>query len=112
MKKLVGGKAEVTEDDLRKAYESSYGERVEALAIVVGDNRQAQKVWEMARNQPTDAFFAELAQQYSIELQQKLFAHISERNRIICEVTVETGLPLLDLFGALGTDQFLAIGLA
>jgi hypothetical protein len=71
LKKLVGGKAEVSEEDLRKAYESSYGERVEALAIVVGDNRQSQKVWEMARNQPTDAFFAELAQQYSIEPSSK-----------------------------------------
>ena len=28
---------------------------------------QAQKVWDLARNNPTDAFFAELAQQYSVE---------------------------------------------
>lgn len=67
LKKLVSQAVEVTEDDLQKGFESNYGERVEALAIVLGDQRQAQKVWEMARNNPTDAFFGELAKQYSIE---------------------------------------------
>jgi hypothetical protein len=57
----------VSEEDLQKGFESNYGERVEALAVVLSDQRQAQKVWEMARNNPTDAFFAELAQQYSVE---------------------------------------------
>ena len=37
------------------------------MAIVLGDQRTAQKVWEMARNNPTDKFFGELAAQYSIE---------------------------------------------
>ncbi len=67
LKKLVGNKVQVTEEDLQKGFESNYGERVEVLAIVLSDQRQAQKVWEMARNQNTDAFFGELAQQYSIE---------------------------------------------
>ena len=67
LKKLVGGNVKVTEEDLNKGFESNYGERVEVLAVVIGDHRQAQKVWEMARNNPTDNFFAELAQQYSIE---------------------------------------------
>ena len=67
LKKLVGSAVQVSEEDLTKGFESNYGERVEALAIVLGDQRQAQKVWEMARNNPTDAFFAELAEQYSIE---------------------------------------------
>jgi parvulin-like peptidyl-prolyl isomerase len=67
LKKLVGNAVQVTDEDLKKGFESNYGERVEALAIVLGDQRQAQKVWEMARNNPTDAFFAELAEQYSIE---------------------------------------------
>ena len=67
LKKLVGSKVEVTEEDMRKAFESNYGERVEVLAIVVSDNRQAQKVWDLARNNNTDAFFSELAQQYSVE---------------------------------------------
>jgi len=67
LKKIVGNEVIVTEDDLQKAYESNYGERVEVLAIVCGDQRQAQRVWDMARNNPTDSFFGELAEQYSVE---------------------------------------------
>ncbi|MCO6455545.1 MAG: peptidylprolyl isomerase [Pirellulaceae bacterium] len=69
LKKLVEGHAdvEVTQEDLQKGFESNYGERVEALAIVLNNQRQAAKVWELARNRPTDQFFGELAQQYSIE---------------------------------------------
>jgi hypothetical protein len=67
LKKIVGSDVIVTEEDLQKAFEANYGERVEVLAIVLGDQRQAQKVWEMARNNPTDAFFANLAEQYSVE---------------------------------------------
>jgi len=36
-------------------------------AIVFSDQRQAQKVWDLARNNNTEPFFAELAQQYSVE---------------------------------------------
>ena len=67
LKKLVGGKVSITEEDLKKGYEANYGERVEVLAIVLSDQRQALRVWENAKNNPTDAFFAELATQYSIE---------------------------------------------
>lgn len=67
LKKIVGTQVIITEDDLTKAYEANYGERVEALAIVCSDQRQAQRVWEDARNSPSDAFFAKLAEQYSVE---------------------------------------------
>jgi parvulin-like peptidyl-prolyl isomerase len=67
LKKLVGNKLEVNDEDLRKGYESNYGPRVELQAIVFSDMRQAQKVWDLARNNNTEAFFAELAKQYSIE---------------------------------------------
>lgn len=67
LKKIVGGQVIITEEDLQKAYEANYGERVEALAIVCSDQRQAQRVWEDARNNPSDAFFAKLAEQYSVE---------------------------------------------
>jgi parvulin-like peptidyl-prolyl isomerase len=67
LKKLVGNRVEVSDEDLQKGFESSFGERVEVLAIVLGDQRQAQRVWEQARNNPTQAFFEELAEQYSIE---------------------------------------------
>jgi parvulin-like peptidyl-prolyl isomerase len=67
LKKLVDNRVEVTEDDVQKGFVSNYGPRVEVLAIVLSDHRQAQKVWEMARGNPTDQFFGELAQQYSVD---------------------------------------------
>jgi len=67
LKQLVDSKVTVSEKDLKLGFESNYGSRVEILAIVLGDQRQATRVWEMARNNPTDAYFGQLAQQYSIE---------------------------------------------
>jgi parvulin-like peptidyl-prolyl isomerase len=57
----------VTADDMQKGFEANYGERVEVLAIVLSSQRRAQEVWEMARNNPTEDFFGELASQYSVE---------------------------------------------
>lgn len=67
LSKLVEDRIELTEEDMRIGFESSYGPRVEILAIVLGDQRTAQKVWEMARDNPTDDFFGKLANQYSVE---------------------------------------------
>jgi hypothetical protein len=67
LSKLVEGKVQLTETDMREGFESSYGPRVEILAIVLSDQRTAQKVWEMARDNPTDDFFGQLANQYSVE---------------------------------------------
>jgi parvulin-like peptidyl-prolyl isomerase len=67
LRKLVGNKVEVTDEDLKKGFESNYGPRVEVQAIVLGDHRQAQKVWDQARNQPTEQYFAQLAQHHSTE---------------------------------------------
>jgi len=67
LKKLVNGRVEVTEEDINNGFESNYGPRVEVLAIVLNNQRQAQKVWEMARGNPTDEFFGQLAHQYSTE---------------------------------------------
>lgn len=67
LKAIVGDNVTVTQEDLNKGFESNYGERVEVLAIVLGNQREANKVWEMARNNPTDQFFGELAHQYSLE---------------------------------------------
>jgi len=67
LKKLVSQSVTVTNEDLRKGFQANYGERVEALAIVLTDQRRAQKVWEMARHNPTAEFFGQLAEQYSVE---------------------------------------------
>lgn len=67
LKTIIGNNVQVTQEDLNKGFESNYGERVEVLAIVLGNQREASKVFEMARNNPTDQFFGELARQYSVE---------------------------------------------
>ena len=67
LKKLVAGSVTVSEEDLQRGFESAFGPRVEVLAIVLSDQRTAQKVWEMARDNPTDQFFGSLAEQYSVE---------------------------------------------
>ena len=67
LKKLVGEQVDVTKEDLQKGFDSNFGERVEVLAIVLNNHRQAQTVWDMARNNPTDQFFGDLANQYSVE---------------------------------------------
>jgi parvulin-like peptidyl-prolyl isomerase len=67
LKKLVNGKVEVTEDDLRKGYEANYGPHVRCRAIVFNQARKAQEVWEMARSRPTIEFFSRLAEEYSVE---------------------------------------------
>ena len=67
LQKLVEDEIELTEDDLERGFASAYGPRVEVLAIVLSDQRSAQKLWEMARDNPTDEFFGRLAEQYSVE---------------------------------------------
>ncbi|TWT92161.1 peptidylprolyl isomerase [Neorhodopirellula pilleata] len=67
LKKLVEDSVQLTQEDLQQGFASAFGPRAEVLAIVLSDQRTAQKVWEMARDNPTDAFFGQLAEQYSIE---------------------------------------------
>jgi parvulin-like peptidyl-prolyl isomerase len=67
LKKLVGDKVNITDDDLQKAFEANYGERVRCKAIVLDDMRRAQQVFEMARKNNTPEHFGKLAGQYSIE---------------------------------------------
>ncbi len=67
LKKLVANRVQVTEEDIQKGFEANFGTRAEVLAIVLSNQRTAQEVWEMARNRPTEQFFGELANQYSVE---------------------------------------------
>jgi parvulin-like peptidyl-prolyl isomerase len=67
LKLLVTDTVSVSREDLERGFEANYGERVEVLTIVLSNQRTANTVWEMARNNPTDQFFGELAEQYSIE---------------------------------------------
>lgn len=71
LRKLVEAQVQVNAEDLKKGFEANYGERVEALAIVLSDNRMALKVWDMAKNNLSKAFFGQLANQYSVEPMSK-----------------------------------------
>ncbi|MEX2560858.1 MAG: peptidylprolyl isomerase, partial [Pirellulales bacterium] len=67
LKKLVGQKVQITDDDMHKSYEANYGPRVRCRAIVLSQLRQAQQVWELARDNPGLESFGALAEQYSVE---------------------------------------------
>jgi parvulin-like peptidyl-prolyl isomerase len=67
LKKLVGDKIQVTDDNMKKGYEANYGPRVRCRAIMLNSARRAQEVWEMARKRATAENFGNLAEQYSIE---------------------------------------------
>jgi parvulin-like peptidyl-prolyl isomerase len=67
LKMLVQDEIKLSKEDLEQGFQSSYGPRAEVLAIVLSDQRSAQKIWEMARDNPTEQFFGKLAEQYSVE---------------------------------------------
>jgi parvulin-like peptidyl-prolyl isomerase len=67
LKKLTGGKVNVTDEDIQKGYLANYAERVRCRAIVLGTMRKAQEVWAKARQNPSADYFGDLAEEYSIE---------------------------------------------
>ncbi len=67
LKKLAASDVSVDEEDLQKGFEANYGERVRCRAIVLGNMRRAQEVWDKARRNPTLVYFGDLAEQYSVE---------------------------------------------
>jgi parvulin-like peptidyl-prolyl isomerase len=71
LKKLTGGRVDVTPEDLKKGFEANYGPRARCRAIVLNNLRRAQEVWDAARKPVTglssEENFAELATKYSIE---------------------------------------------
>lgn len=67
LKKLVSESITVDETDLQKGFEANYGPRVEILAIVMQNQRVANRVWQMATSDPTEANFGRLASEYSEE---------------------------------------------
>jgi parvulin-like peptidyl-prolyl isomerase len=67
LRKLVGNKTDITQEDMQKGFEANYGTRVRCLAIVLNNQRKAQEVFEKARKSNTSDSFGDLAEQYSIE---------------------------------------------
>ena len=71
LKKLTASEVKVDEADIAKGFEANYGERVRCRAIVLGNQRRAQEVWDKARRNPTVEFFGDLAAEYSVEPSSK-----------------------------------------
>jgi parvulin-like peptidyl-prolyl isomerase len=67
LKKLSAKQVEVTEEDIAKGFDANYGERVRCRAIVLGNLRRAQEVWNKARQNPSPEYFGDLAAEYSVE---------------------------------------------
>ena len=71
LKKIVADRVEVTPEDLKRSFEANYKERVRCLAIVLDSQRRAHEVWAKARDNPTDRFFGDLAEEYSVDSSSK-----------------------------------------
>ena len=71
LKKLTGNSVEISQEDLQKAFEANYGQRVRCRAIVLHSMRKAMEVWGMARENPSMEYFSDLAAEYSIEQTSK-----------------------------------------
>lgn len=69
LKKLAGDTVDATNEDLQKAFETSYGPRVQARMIMVDQMKVATEVWSQAQQNPEE--FERLAQKYSIEPNSK-----------------------------------------
>ena len=66
LKKLVG-KVAVTQDDLDKAFAATFGPRARCRVIVLDNQRRAQEVWQLARENPTAQTIGDLAEKYSVD---------------------------------------------
>ena len=66
LKQLVG-KVPVTQDDLDKAFEATFGPRARCRIIVLDSQRRAQEVWQLARQDPKPERIGDLAEQYSAD---------------------------------------------
>ena len=66
LKKLVG-KVPVTNEDLDKAFDATFGPRARCRVIVLDNQRRAQEVWQMARENPTAERMGDLAEKYSVD---------------------------------------------
>ena len=90
LKKMVENTIEVTSEDMQRSIESNYGERIRVMAIVVNDQRLAQRLRSQAHENPTPEYFAELAHQFSTE-------PVSKENRgTVPPIRKHSGQPLVE----------------
>ena len=90
LKKMVEAAIEVTPEDMQRSIEANYGERVRVMAIVVNDQRLAQRLRRQAHENPTADYFGELARQFSIEPVSK------ENHGVVPPIRKNSGQPLVE----------------
>jgi parvulin-like peptidyl-prolyl isomerase len=90
LKKLVQDSVSVSQEDMDKGFEANFGPRVEVLVIVNKDQRDAQKVWNLATNNQSAEYFGKLANQYSIEPASK------NNYGVVPPIARHTGRPKLE----------------
>jgi parvulin-like peptidyl-prolyl isomerase len=66
LKKLVGS-VPVSQEDLDKAFAATFGPRAKCRIIVLDNQRRAQEVWQMARQNPSAEHIGNLAETYSAD---------------------------------------------
>jgi parvulin-like peptidyl-prolyl isomerase len=66
LKKLIGS-VPVAQEDLDKAFQATFGPRAKCRVIVLDNQRRAQEVWRLARENPTAEKIGDLAEKYSVD---------------------------------------------
>ena len=66
LKKLIGP-VPVTREDLDKAFEATFGARAKCRVVVLDNQRRAQEVWRLARENPIAETIGDLAERYSVD---------------------------------------------
>ncbi len=66
LKKLVGP-ATITQEDLEKAFQATFGPRARCRMIVLDSQKRAQEVWQLARQNLDSEYFGDLAERYSVD---------------------------------------------
>ena len=78
LKKLVAESIKVTKQDLDKAFEANYGEKVRVRMLVVVEQRKAQKLWEKAHAEKDldkrDELFGEMCKTYTTDAATRAYA--------------------------------------
>ncbi|MEX2186185.1 MAG: peptidylprolyl isomerase [Pirellulales bacterium] len=90
MKALCKAQVKITDADLAEAFEANYGERVSCLAILLDDQRKAQRVWEIARQDPSPEAFGKLSAEHSTD------ASVRALNGEIPPIGKHGGRPMLE----------------
>jgi parvulin-like peptidyl-prolyl isomerase len=79
LRKLVGEKIEVSDEDLKLSFEANFGKRVRCRAIVLANSRNAQAVWAEARKQASAEARKHTAPEARIQAVAEAFGELARK---------------------------------